>query len=142
MKNHLDGKVRILHSLVLPGFLDSVSELDSQSLVKDCTKGIIPASALELFAPLVDSQDAFIPESALVVATQGIIPESVPEPTSESQAIIPDSLPTSSPKEASQDIAVAESPPPAQPTKLLATAIRATPTKITVSLSPNKVSAT
>jgi hypothetical protein len=73
---------------------------------------------------LVDSQDGFIPESAPLVATQG--------------TIIPESLPAYSPTEATQDAVIKASPPSPQPSKILATAIKATPTKITLSLSPNK----
>jgi hypothetical protein len=64
LKNPPDDEIRILHSVVLPAFLDSNAELDSVSLYKGYTKDIIPASKLESFAPLVDSQDDFIPESA------------------------------------------------------------------------------
>jgi hypothetical protein len=117
-----------MHSIVLPPFLDSNVEHDSESTYKGCTKDIIPASALELFAPLVDSQDSFIPESTPLVTTQG--------------TIIRESLPANSPKEATQDVAITEFPPSVQPPKILPTAIRATPTKITVLLSPNKAIAT
>ncbi len=117
LKNPPDDEVQILNSLVLPPYLDSNAELESvpESALqnKECREDVIPASAPESFAPLVDSQDGFVPESAPLATTQGtVIPESLPEPTS------------------------------AQPKKILATIIKATETKITMSLSPSKDSAT
>ncbi len=128
-KNPPDDDIRIMHSVVLPSFVDPNAELDSQSSYNRCHEDIVPASVLESFAPLVDSQDGFIPQSAPLVATQG--------------TIIPESLPACSPKEKTQDVVITASAPSPQPPKILATAIKATaPTKITVSLSFNKVVAT
>ncbi len=79
LKNSPDNEVRIMHSIVLESFLDSDAELDSRPLYNPCHEDVIPALAPESFAPLVDYQDAFIPESAPLATTEDtVIPESLP----------------------------------------------------------------